>query len=58
MSIAHVLRAQFHQSAIDLVARNWAARDVDQAVRVAPKKSDHAILRVDRDAIAVFVRFG
>src|SRR5207249_9990873 len=58
MSIAHVLRTQLHQSAIDLVARNRAARDVDQAVRVAPKKSDHAILRVDRDAIAVFVRFG
>src|SRR5205809_6415610 len=58
MSIAHVLRTQFHQRAIDLVARNWATRDVDQAVRVAPKKSDHAILRVDRDPIAVSVRFG
>src|SRR5438874_6743917 len=57
MSIAHVLRTQLHQSAIDLVARNRAALDVDQPVRVAPKKSDDAILRVDRDAIAVSARF-
>ena len=32
--------------------------DVDQAVRVAPEKSDDAILRVNRDAVAVSVRFG
>src|SRR5882724_5245444 len=58
MSIAHVLRTQFHQRAIDLVARNRAARDVDQAVRIAPEKSDHAILSVNRDAIAISILFG
>src|SRR5882724_10223188 len=58
MSIAHVLRTQFHQRAIDLVARNRAARNVDQAVRIAPEKSDHAILSVNRDAIAISILFG
>src|SRR5207247_9780912 len=40
------------------VARNWAALDLDQAMRIAPKKSDHAILGMHGDAIAISVLFG
>src|SRR6266536_4388423 len=59
MSIAHMLLcSQFRQCAIDLVARNWAALDVDQTMRVAPEKTDHAILRVNGDATAIPVLFG
>ena len=58
MPIAHMFAAQLRQREIDFVTRNRAALDVDQAVRVAPEESDHAVLCVNGDAIAIAVLFG
>ncbi len=56
MPIAQLrLPAQSRQFAIDFVGCDRAALDVDQTMRIAPKKTDHAILDVDRDPIAVTV---
>src|SRR5207247_8406579 len=59
MAIADLgLSPQFRECAIDLVARNWATLDVDQTMRVAPEKTDHAILSVNGDATAIPILFG
>src|SRR4029450_856916 len=54
MPVSHILLcAQLHQAAIDLLARDRATLDIDQVMRIAPKKTDYAALRVHGDAIAV-----
>src|SRR5918996_3546251 len=55
MPVARISSAQFRQRAIHFVARNRAALDIDQAVRIAPEKTDYAVLRVHRDPIAICV---
>src|SRR5579884_1223311 len=56
MPVAHLrLRAQLRQRAVDLLARNRAMLDINQPMGIAPKKPDHTILRVDRDAVAISV---
>ena len=55
MSIPWTSFPEFRQRAIHFIAGNRAALDIDQAMRVAPKKSDHPILHMDRDSIAIFV---
>ena len=56
MSVPHMfLFAQLGQGAIDLLERNRAALDINQTMRIAPKKTDHAILRMHGDAIAICV---
>src|SRR5262249_27709474 len=57
MSIARISSTQIREGPIHFVARNRATLDVDQAVRIAPKKSDDPILRMNGDAIAIFVLF-
>ena len=49
------LFAQLRQGAIDLLARDRAALDINQTMRIAPKKTDHAVLRVHGDAVAICV---
>src|SRR6476620_254350 len=49
------LLAQLLQGAIDLLARARAALDINQTMRIAPKKTDHAIQRVHGDAVAICV---
>jgi hypothetical protein len=59
MTIAYLcLCTQVRESAIDFITRNRAALDVDQAMRVAPKKTDHTVLRMHSDAIAICVLGG
>src|SRR6266516_3754959 len=59
MPIAYVcLCTQFRQGTIDFLARNRALLDVEQFMRIAPEKTDHAILRVHGDAIAICVLLG
>src|SRR5438067_5923467 len=56
MPVAHMfLFAQLRQGAIDLLARDRAALDINQTMRIAPKKTDHAVLRVHGDAVAICV---
>src|SRR5262249_16356639 len=56
MAVAHILLfAQLCQGAIDLVTRNRAMLDIDQTMRVAPEKTDHAFQRVHRDAVAICI---
>lgn len=57
MAIAHVLHSQVRQRAIDLVPRNRTLLDIDQAIRVTPEKSDHALPRMDGDAVAISILF-
>ena len=57
MAIAHVLYSQVRQRAIDLVTRNRTMLDIDQAIRVTPEKSDHALPRMDGDAVAISILF-
>ena len=49
------LFAQLRQGAIDLLARDRATLDINQTMRIAPKKTDHAVLRVHGDAVAIRV---
>src|SRR6476620_11311107 len=49
------LLAQLLQGAIDLLARDRAALDINQTMRIAPKKTDHAVQRVHGDAVAICV---
>src|SRR5438874_6327889 len=57
MSVPHTfLFAQLPQCAIDLLARDRTALDINQTMRIAPEKTDDAVLRVHGDAIAVCVR--
>src|SRR5690242_8282812 len=58
MPVAHTrLPAQIGQRTIDLVVRNRTALDVDQTTRIMPEKTDHAVLCVDGDAIAIAILF-
>src|SRR4030095_36681 len=50
-----LLFAQLRQRAIYLLARDGAAFDINQSVRIALKKTDHAVLRVNGDAVAIRV---
>src|SRR6476660_7013723 len=49
------LLAQLREGAIDLLARDRAALDINQTMRIAPKKTDHAVQRVHGDAVAICV---
>src|SRR4029077_17598874 len=40
---------------IDLLARDRAALDINQTMRIATKKTDHLVLRVHGDAVAICV---
>src|SRR5207247_8372455 len=40
------------------IGRNRATLDIDQLVRIASEKTDHALLRVHGDAIAICILFG
>src|SRR5262249_40460084 len=56
MSVAHMfLFAQRRQGSIDLFARNRATVDIKQMMRIAPEKTNHPVLRVHGDAVAVRV---
>ena len=56
MPVPHMfLFAQLRQGAIDLLARDRATLDINQTMRIAPKKTDHAVLRVHGDAVAICV---
>src|SRR5438132_14417914 len=55
MTIMNILRSQLRQFAIHFVHRDWAALDVNQAMRIAAKISDDAVLGMNGDAIAVSV---
>jgi hypothetical protein len=44
MPVAHMFFfAQLRQRAIDLLARDRAALNINQTMRIAPKKTDHAV---------------
>ena len=58
MPIADVSRPQFSKRSIDLETRNRAMLDIDQAVGVAPEKSDDTLLRMNGDAVAIPILFG
>src|SRR5205814_10607800 len=59
MSVAHSwLSPQLGQRAINFVARDRAALDVDQTVGIAPEKTDRSVLRVHGDTIAISILFG
>ena len=59
MSVAHSwLSPQLGQRAINFVARDRAALDVDQTVGIAPEKTDHSVLRMHGDTIAISILFG
>src|SRR6476660_9996827 len=49
------LLAQLREGAIDLLARDRATLDIIQTMRIAPKKTDHAVQRVHGDAFAICV---
>src|SRR6476619_6668492 len=49
------LLAQLPQGAIDLLPRDRAALDINQTMRIAPKKTDHTVQRVHGDAVAICV---
>src|SRR5262245_62285391 len=49
------LFAQLRQRAIDLLPRDRAALDINQPMRIALEKTNHAILRVHSDAVAICV---
>src|SRR5262245_65004695 len=49
------LIAQFCQRSIHFVARNRATLDVNQTIRIALKKTNHTILYVHGDAVAIGV---
>src|SRR5579884_746423 len=56
MAVANLrLRPQFRQRAVDFLARNGATLDINQAMGIAPEKANHAILCMNRDAIAISV---
>src|SRR5438034_10643269 len=55
MTVANSLRSQVRQFAIHFVHRDRAALDVDQAMRIAAKISDDAVLGMNGDAIAITV---
>src|SRR6266704_3915613 len=56
MAIAYVcLCTQLRKRAIDFVARNRASLNVKQGMRIAPEKTDHAVLRVHSDAVAISI---
>src|SRR5262245_42531110 len=57
MSVTQMfLFAQLCQGAIDLVARDRAALDVNQTMRITPEKTDHTVHRVHSDSVAICVR--
>ena len=58
MTIRRFLRAQAGERAIDLLARDGAALDVDQTMGVTSKKTDDAVFDVNGDAIAVVIIVG
>src|SRR5215475_11754127 len=49
------LLAQLGQSAIHLIDGYRAMLDVDQLMRIAPKKTNHAVERMDGDAVAICI---
>src|SRR4051812_40276637 len=49
------LFAQLRKCVIDFAARDWAALDIDQTMRVAAKKTDHLVLRMHGNAVAISV---
>ena len=55
MTVAKVARPQISEFAIHFVHRDRASLDVDQPMRIASKISDHAILGVNGDAIAISI---
>src|SRR6516165_1253072 len=56
MPVPHMfLFAQFCQRAIHFVTRNRATLDINQTIRIALKKTDHIILCVHGDAVAIGV---
>src|SRR5436305_11484589 len=56
MPVPHMsLFAQRRQSVIDFVPGDRATLDINQTMRIAPEKSDHTVLRVHGDAIAIRV---
>src|SRR5262249_7500108 len=56
MPIAHMsLFPQLRQRAIDVIARDRAALDINQMMQIALEETDHAILCVHGDAVAIRV---
>src|ERR1043166_4798718 len=54
MSVPHILSfAQRRQRAIDLFARDRATLDIKQLTRIATEKTNHAVLGVHGDAVAI-----
>src|SRR5215831_8867470 len=56
MSVSHILLfSQLRQGAVDLVARNRATLDIDQTMRIAPEKTDHAFQGMHGNSVAIRV---
>src|SRR5438046_8208618 len=55
MAIPRISFPQFRKLMIDFGARNRAMLDVDQSVRITSEKTDHTLLRVNSDAIAISI---
>src|SRR6516164_11012282 len=56
MPVPHMLLVtKLRQRGIHFVARDRATLDIKQTMRIAPKKTDHAVLRVYGNAVAIRV---